>query len=71
MNGFSKAIQESKIMNDEYGIKYGRPKSELPQDKIRELANKGYSCRGIVKELSKIGIRTSKSTIARILNEGV
>jgi len=44
-------------------------KSSVPIDKIMELHKKGYSCRGIVRELAKIGVVTSKDTVnRRIIN---
>ena len=44
-------------------------KSSLPIDKIMELHKKGYSCRGIVRELSKMGVVTSKDSVNRRIND--
>ena len=65
MGTFSDAI----IGNHEFAVKYGRPKADLPLDKILELSSQGYSCRGIVKELAKQGIKTSKDTVNRLIRE--
>jgi len=50
-----------------FAARYGRPRANLPIDKIMELHKNGYSCRGIVRELAKMGITTSKDTVNRIV----
>jgi hypothetical protein len=52
-------------VDHEFSVQYGRPKAVLPIDKIMELHGRGYSCRDIVDELAKMGIKTSKDTINR------
>lgn len=51
-----------------FSVKYGRPRADLPIDKIMELHSKGYSYRDIVGELAKMGIETSKDTVNRRIN---
>lgn len=67
MSGFA----EIQIEEHEFAVKYGRPKSDLPLDKILELSNQCYSCRAIVKELERFGIKTSKDTVNRLIRESV
>lgn len=63
MSSFRDAI----IGEHEFAVKYGRPKADLPLDKIFELSGQGYSCRAIAKELGKLGIKTSKDTVNRLI----
>ena len=65
MSRFRDAI----IGEHEFAVKYGRPKADLPLDKILELSSQGYSCRAIVKELGKLGIKTSKDTVNRLIRK--
>ena len=67
MSGF----REATIEDHEWAAKLGRPKADLPLDKILELSNQGYSCRAIVKELNRLGIKTSKDTVNRLIRESV
>jgi len=62
-------FREAIIGNHEFSVKYGRPKADLPLDKILELSSQGYSCRAIAKELEKQGIKTSKDTVNRLIRE--
>lgn len=62
-------FREATIEEHEFAAKYGRPKADLPLDKILELSSQGYSCRGIAKELEKLGIKTSKDTVNRLIRE--
>lgn len=64
MSKFGETTTES----HEFSVQYGRPKADLPMDKIMELHGKGYSCRYIVGELAKMGIQTSKDTVNRRIN---
>lgn len=65
MSRFRDAI----IEEHEFAVKYGRPKADLPLDKILELSSQGHSCRYIVKELKKLGITTSKDTVNRLIRK--
>lgn len=65
MSNFYEVVTESR----KWAPKYGRPKVDLPLAKILELHSQGYSCRRIVKELWKVGIKTSKSTVNRLIRE--
>ena len=62
-------FREVMIWDHEFAVKYGRPKTDLPLDKILELSRRGYSCRDIVRELGKLGIKTSKDTVNRLIRE--
>jgi hypothetical protein len=62
-------FREAIIGNHEFAVKYGRPKADLPIDKILELSSKGDSCRDIAKKLGKLGIKTSKDTVNRLIRK--
>ena len=62
-------FREATIEKHEFAVKYGRPKTDLPLDKILELSSQGHSCRYIAKELGKLGIKTSKDTVNRLIRE--
>jgi intein-encoded DNA endonuclease-like protein len=63
MSEFSEVVTNAR----KWAPKYGRPNADLPLDKILELHSQAYSYRGIVKELARLGIKTSKSTIGRLI----
>ena len=65
MSNFCEVVTESR----KWAPNPGRPKADLPLAKILELHSQGYSCRGIVKELQKLGIRTSKDTVNRLIRK--
>ena len=60
-------FREAIIGDHEFAVKYGRPKTDLPVAKILELSSQGHSCRYIVNELGKLGIKTSKDTVNRLI----
>lgn len=62
------SFKEVDLDDRPFSVKYGRPRADLPMDRIIELHGKGYSCRDIVEELVKIGIETSKDTVNRRIN---
>lgn len=63
------SFRDATIEEHEFAVKYGRPKADLPLDKILDLSSKGYSCRYIAKELGKLGIKTSKDTVNRLIRD--
>ena len=62
------SFKESDLDDNPFAVKYGRPRADLPMDMIMDLHSKGYSCRYIVGELAKMGIKTSKDTVNRRIN---
>ena len=62
-------FRETIIEEHEFAVKYGRPKADVPLDKILELSSQGYSCRAIAKELRKLDIKTSKDTVNRLIRK--
>ena len=47
----------------------GRPKLDLPVDRIKELAKRGVSCRRIANILIQEGYKVSKSSVQKVLSQ--